>query len=120
MRALFAHAALVLAGSMLGTSLLWFGLPLDAACFWASALGLLGEVPAAFYFSRRAHSYFVDPEASTGWSGLLATAVPTWLAAAFFAAGLLGGGSMGFLVAGLSFQLLFGLWLFTRILTQRN
>jgi hypothetical protein len=30
------------------------------------------------------------------------------------------GGSMGLLVSGLSVQLPFGLWLFTRILTQRN
>ena len=33
--------------NMLGTSLLWFGLDLSQACFWSSALGLAGEVPAA-------------------------------------------------------------------------
>jgi hypothetical protein len=80
----------------------------------------MGEVPAAVYFSRRAYEYLADPQATTGWLAFLGTAVPAWLAAAFFAAGLIAGGSIGFLVAGLSFQLMFGLWLFTRILTQRN
>lgn len=120
MRALFVHAALVLASSLFATSLLWFGFALSTACFWCCLLGLAGEAPAAAYFSRRAQQYFADPRASTGWFALLATVVPAWLAALFFAAGLLASESMGFLIAGLSVQLLFGLWAFTRILTQRN
>lgn len=79
-----------------------------------------GETPAAVYFSFRAHQYRVDPEASTGWLAFLLTATPAWIAALLFAGCLAAGGSMGLLVGGLSFQLLFGLWLFTRILTQRN
>ena len=66
MRALFAHAALVLASSLLATSLLWFGLDLSQACFWSSALGLAGEVPAAAYFSSRAYQYVVDPKGNHG------------------------------------------------------
>jgi hypothetical protein len=120
LRALFVHAALVLASSLLGTTLLWFGWPLTRVSFWSAALGLAGEVPAAIYFSSRAYSYLVDPQATTGRLAFLLTAVPASLAAALLAAGLASGGSMGLLVAGLSTQLLFGLWLFTRILTQRN
>lgn len=120
LRALFVHAALVLASSLLGTTLLWLGLPLNQASFWSAALGLAGEVPAAIYFSSHAYRYVVDPEATTGWPAFLLTVVPAWLAAALLACGLARGGSMGLLVAGLSTQLLFGLWLFTRILTQRN
>ena len=120
MRALFAHAALALAVSLLHTALLWFGSTLGSACFWASALGLAGEAVAGAYFSRRAYQYFVDPTTTTGALAFLLTAVPVSTAAALFATSLLVGGSMGFLVSALSVQLLFGLWLFTRILTQRN
>jgi hypothetical protein len=120
MRALFVHAALALSCSLLATSLLWFGLSLSQACFWSSALGLAGEAPSATYFSLRAYQYVVDPRATTGWLAFLLTSIPAWLAAVLLALGLITGGSMGFLVAGLSVQLLFGLWLFTRILTQRN
>ena len=120
MRALFVHAALVLSVSLLAISLLWSGLSLREACSWAAALGAAGEVPAATYFSSRAYEFFVDPETTTGWLALLLTAVPAWCAAGLLVAVPARGGSMALLVAALSVQLLFGLWLFTRILTQRN
>ena len=43
MRALFVHAALVLAVSLLATSLLWSGFALQEACSWAAGLGLAGS-----------------------------------------------------------------------------
>ena len=86
----------------------------------SAALAFSGEAPAAVYFSSRAYRYMRDPETTTGWLAFLLTAVPAWLAAGLMFSALTSGGSMGLLVAGLSVQLMFGLWLFTRILTQRN
>lgn len=120
LRALFVHAALVLGGCLLAIALLWFGFSLSEACLGSAALGFAGEGPAAGYFSSRAYQYLTDPEASTGWMAFLLTVVPAWLAAGLMLGVLVQGGSMGLLVSGLSVQLLFGLWLFTRILTQRN
>ncbi len=61
-----------------------------------------------------------DPQVTTGLPAFLATLVPTWLAFGLFTSRVFLGGSTGFLVAALSIQLLFGRWVFTRALTQRN
>ena len=91
--ALYVHSTLALVGALLTMALLWFEMALATACFWASLAGLVGQVPAAVHFTRRAWRFLQDAEMSTGPWAFLLTAMPTWMAATMFAAGLIGGPS---------------------------
>lgn len=120
LRALFFHASLSLALSLLGTSLLWFELPIASVAFWACCLGALVHLPVSVYLTVRAHRFAKDQQTTTTWLVFWAVTVPTWLAGGFYAAGAAAGGSIALLVSGLSLQLLLGLWMFVRVLTLRD
>jgi hypothetical protein len=120
LRALFLHASLSLALALLGTSLLWFGLAPSSAAFWTCCVGVLVHVPTSVYLSIGAYRFARDQQTTTTWLVFWAILVPTWLAAGFYAAGAWTGGSIGFLVSGLSLQLLLGVWVFVRVLTLRD
>jgi hypothetical protein len=117
---LFFHASLSLALSLLGTSLLWFDLSVASVAFWACSLGVTVQIPASAYLTMGAYRFASDQQRSTTWLVFWAITVPTWLAGGLYAAGALSGGSIGFLVSGLSLQLLLGVWVFVRVLILRD
>jgi hypothetical protein len=120
LRALFFHASLSLALALLGTSLLWLGLPLHSVAFWACCLGVVVQAPASIYLTSSAYRFAKDQRTTTTWFVFWAISVPTWLAGGLYAAGAIAGGSMGLLVSGVSLQLLLGVWVFVRVLTLRD
>jgi len=120
LRSLFVHASLALAVSLFAISLIAFDLDPSTSCYWPSAFGALGQALAAGYFISRAYGFAADPNATTRWWAFGATAGFTGLSLLLFVASLAMGGHPGPLVSALSVQLLFGLWVFTRVLIHRN
>jgi hypothetical protein len=120
LRALFFHASLSLATSLLGISLIWLGRSVPSVALWASALALSAQIPAASYFTLKAYRYAADPINSTTWPVFWAIVLPTWGAGGLYGTSLVSGGSMGLLALGLSVQLLLGVWVFVRVLTLRD
>lgn len=120
LQSLFAHAFLALALSLIAISLLSFDLGSKSSCFWASVTGAVGQALVAGYFIPRAYRYASDPSASPGWWGFGVSTGSMGLSLALLSTSVASGGSMGLLVSALSVQLLFGLWVFTRLLIYRN
>lgn len=119
LQSLFVHSFMALAISLLAISLLSFELDPKTGYFWSSCVGALGQAPTAGYFVRRAYGFASDPTASTGWWGFWLTACGTILSALLFGTSVALGGSPGVLISALSVQLLFGLWVFMRLLVHR-
>ena len=120
LQSLFAHACLALALSLFAISLLSFGLGSKPSTFWPSAAGAPTQTVVAAYFIPRAYRYASDPNASPGWWGFGVSSSAMGLSLLLLSASVASGGSMGMLVSALSVQLLFGLWIFTRLLIYRN
>ena len=120
LQSLFSHAFVALLISSLAITLPSFGLESESAYLWSSRVGALIQIPLSGNFVIRAYRLAADPTASTSWSvfGLIVgflVAIPL-----LFCASLVLGSSLGFLLAALFVQILFGLWAFTRVLTRRN
>ena len=120
LRSLFAHALLTLAICLLAISLLSFELDLKRSIFWSSAAGALGQLVANGFFIPRAFRYASDPSATPGWWGFGVSSSSMMLSLVLLGTSAASGGSIGLLVSALSLQLLFGLWVFTRLLIYRN
>lgn len=118
--ALFFHASLSLALSLLGTSLLWFEQPIASVAFWTCCFGSVVELPTGAYLTARAYRFTKDQQTTTTWWVFWAVTVPTWAAGGLYVAGAATGGSIALLVSGLSLQILLGLWMFVRVLTLRD
>jgi hypothetical protein len=119
LRSLFSHAFLALAISLLVISLRSFGLDETDSYFWSSSLGALIQAPLTCYFSVFVWRFAIEPTASTSWGGVAITICSTSACFLLLSAIAIQGGSLGLLVSGLSTQLLFGLWVFTRLLIHR-
>jgi len=88
--------------------------------FWSSSLGALAQAPLTCYFSFFVWRFAMEPAASTGWGGVAITIGATSACFLLLSASAIQGGHLGLLVSGLSAQILFGLWVFTRLLVHRN
>ena len=120
LRSLFTHAFLALAVSLLTISLLALGLTPSRAYVSASIAGGLSQAPATAYFIHRVVGALRDPESITSWGAVVATILGTSLSLVFFVVGVFFPEGPGYLALALAVQLLFGLWVFTRILLHRN
>jgi hypothetical protein len=120
LKALFSHAFLAFTASLLAISLGSFGFDARSCYLWANVFALIGQIPATGFFVVSAYRFAADPDAMTTWPVFFLIAGMTIPAALLLAGGVILGGSLGFLVSGLSVQLTFGLWAFTRVLTHRN
>jgi hypothetical protein len=120
MRALFIHAFLALLISLTVIALLAFEVGKPSALLWSASVGALVQAPVTAYFCRLAVRNFRDPETTTGWGAFVATAGGTSAILVAFVTGAAEGGELGWLVSAVSGQLLFGLWVFTRMLLHRN
>jgi hypothetical protein len=119
LRSLFAHAFLVLGISLLAIALLSDGVDLTTSVFWSSVAGALGQTPTMAYFVRLAYTFALDREATTGWWGFTVVVTSTNLSLLLYLASILQGGRLALLVGALAVQLLFGLWVFTRLMVHR-
>ena len=91
-----------------------------ASYFWSSSVGALIQAPLTCYFSVFVWKFAMEPAASTGWGGVAITTGSTCACFLLLSASAMQGGSLGLLVSGLSAQILFGLWVFTRLLIHRH
>ena len=90
------------------------------SAFWSSVAGAIGQAPVGIYFVRLAYGFVADREASTGWLGFGVVVGSTGFSLLLIGLSILFGGNVGFLVSALSVQLLFGLWVFMRLLVLRH
>ena len=117
---LFIVAFLALALSLVTISLLALGFAHSDAYRFASIAGAITQGPAAAFFIYRVFVALRDPDSVTGPGAVAATVFGSSLSLGLFVASALSPETPGFLALALSVQLLFGLWLFTRILLHRN
>ncbi len=120
LRSLFGAAIVVLAVSLLVLSLMSFDLTPNRTYFWSSAVGGLLQAGLTVYVVPRAYQYAADSSASTTWWVVGAATLFTGTSLLLFGASLVLGGIKGAIVSALSIQLLYGIWIFVRLLTHRN
>ena len=120
LRALFLLAALPFATSLLALGLL--GLEYEPARVYllASIAGGLAQAPATAFAAHRAIAAWRDPQSITRWGGVALTLGLNFLALGLYVAGAVSPEVPGYLTLALGAQLVFGLWVFTRILLHRN
>jgi hypothetical protein len=118
-RVLFSHAFLALSTSLLAIGLL-FTTTTEAACRWASVAGLLSQTPTSAYLLRLVYRHTANQDTTPGWHGFLFSLASMVAIPLLFGASIASGGSSVLLVFALSTQLLYGLWIFMRLLIHRN
>ena len=117
---LFTLAAIPLMGSLLAISLASTGLAMESTYLWVSALSLSVIAVYAIAFSPGAYRAAVDPDANTEPWALVVGAVFALANFLLLGGNVLLGGKAWPLISAFSSQLVFGLWIFTRILTRRG
>jgi hypothetical protein len=120
LQSLFIHAFLALALSLVTISLLALGFAHSDAYLFASIAGAISQGPVTALFIYRVFVALRDPGSVTGRGAVAATVLGTSLSLGLFVASALSPETPGYLALALSAQLLFGLWVFTRILLHRN
>jgi hypothetical protein len=119
LRVLFTHAFLALSTSLFAIGLL-FATTTETACRWASIAGVLSQTPTSAYFLRRIHSHTANQETTPGWWGFVYSFAALVAIPLLFGASIFWEGGSVLLVFALSTQLLYGLWIFMRLLIHRN
>jgi len=119
LRVLFTNAFLALSTSLLAIGLL-FVTTTETACRWASVAGLLSQAPTSVYFLRLVYQHTVNQETTPGWRAFFFSLAAMIAIPVLFGTSIASGGSSALLVFALSTQLLYGLWIFTRLLIHRN
>ncbi len=97
-----------------------FDLMPNRSYFWSSAVGGILQAALTLYSVPRAIRYAADPSTSTSWWVVGANILFTSTSLLLFGASLVLGGIKGAIVSALSIQLLYGIWIFVRLLTHRN
>jgi hypothetical protein len=119
LRILFSHAFLALAISLFAIGLL-FATTTETACRWASVAGVLSQTPMSAYFLHLVYQHTVNQETTPGWLGFLFSCAAMVAIPLLFGTSIASGNSSALLVFALSTQLLYGLWIFMRLLIHRN
>ena len=119
LRVLFSHSFLALSISLFAIGLLFTTTP-TTACVWASVAGVLSQTPLSAYLLRLVYRHTVNRETTPGWRGFTFSLGAMIVAPIFFGASVASGGNSTLFVFGLSTQLLYGLWIFMRLLIHRN
>jgi hypothetical protein len=119
LRVLFSHAFLALSTSLFAIGLL-FATTTETACRFASVAGLLTQTPTSAYFLRLVYRHTANQETTPGWWGFVFSFAVLIAIPLLFGASISWGGSSVLLVFALSTQLLYGLWIFMRLLIHRN
>ncbi len=119
LRVLFSHAFLALSTSLFAIGLL-FATTTEAACRWASVVGVLSQTPTSAYFLRLVYKHTANQDTTPGWRGFLFSLGAMVAIPLLFGASIAWGGSSPLLVFALSMQLLYGVWIFMRLLIHRN
>jgi hypothetical protein len=119
LRVLFSHAFLALSTSLFAIGLM-FTTTTETACRWASVAGVLSQTPTSAYFIRLVYKHTADQETTPGWRGFLFSLAAMVASPLLFGTSIASGGSTALLVFALSTQLLYGVWIFMRLLIHRN
>ena len=119
LRVLFSHAFLALSTSLFAIGLL-FATTTETACRLASVAGLLTQTPTSAYLLRLVYRHTANQETTPGWRGFLFSSTAMVAIPLLFGASIASGESSPLLVFALSTQLLYGLWIFMRLLIHRN
>jgi hypothetical protein len=119
LRVLFSHAFLALATSLFAIGLL-FETTIETACLWASVVGVLTQTPTSAYFLRLIYKHTANQETTPGWRGFFFSLAAMVAIPLLFGASVATGGRSTPLVFALSTQVLYGLWIFMRLLIHRN
>jgi hypothetical protein len=119
LRVLFTHAFLALATSLFAIGLL-FATNTETACLWASVAGVLSQTPTSAYFVHVVYKHTANKETTPGWRAFFFSATAMLAMPLLFATSIAMGGSSALLIFALSTQLLYGLWIFMRLLIHRN
>jgi len=119
LRVLFSHAFLALSTSLFAIGLL-FATTTETACRWASVAGMLSQTPTSAYFISLVYEHTANQDTTPGWRGFLLSLAAMVAIPLLFGTSIALGGSSALLVFALSTQLLYGLWIFMRLLIHRN
>jgi hypothetical protein len=119
LRVLFSHAFLALSISLFAIGLL-YATTAETAFRWASVAGVLSQTPTSAYFLRLVYRHTANQETTPGWRGFIFSLAAMVAIPLLFATSIASGGSSALLVFALSTQLLYGLWIFMRLLIHRN
>jgi hypothetical protein len=119
LRVLFSHAFLALSTSLFAIGLL-FSRSVEIACLWASIAGVLSQTPTSAYFIRRVYGHTANQETSPGWWGFVFSLAAMGAIPLLFGASVALGGNPGYLLFAMATQLIYGLWIFIRLLLHRN
>jgi hypothetical protein len=90
------------------------------ACRWASVAGVLSQTPTSTYFLRLVYQHTANQDTTPGWRGFFFSLAAMIAIPLLFGTSIASGGSSTLLVFALSTQLLYGLWIFMRLLIHRN
>ena len=119
LRVLFSHAFLALAISLFAIGLL-YATTAETACRIASVAGVLSQTPTSAYFLRLVYRHTANQETTPGWVGFIFSLAAMVAIPLLFATSIALGGSSEYLIFALSTQVLYGLWIFMRLLIHRN
>ena len=119
LRVLFSHAFLALSISLFAIGLL-YTTTAETACLAASIAGVLSQIPTSVYFLRLVYGHTANQETTPGWRGFIFSLAAMVAIPLLFATSIASGGSPAYLIFALSTQLLYGLWIFMRLLIHRN
>ena len=119
LRVLFSHAFLALSTSLFAIGLL-FATTAETACRWASVVGVLSQTPTSAYFLGLVYKHTANQDTTPGWLGFVFSLAAMVAIPLLFGTSVALGGDSALLVFALSTQLLYGLWIFMRLLIHRN